>query len=235
MINITGAIKDTCFTSWCYLLLQCIKPFIETIRDKLNKEYQDNNNVFPSNKNIFRCFSTFDRNNLKVVILGQDAYHTKAKNGIPLADGLCFSVPEACNKCPPSLKTIFKELEFEYGVKRTNTDLLDWSQQGVLLLNCALTVQEGKPGSHMKVWKPFTEAIIKRIASEQEGIVYMLWGEFAKSYVQSANIDTTKNLVLMSRHPSPLAMSKGPFVGNMHFKKANEYLEANGKTGVKWV
>jgi uracil-DNA glycosylase len=94
---------------------------------------------------------------------------------------------------------------------------------------------EGKPGSHMKVWKPITYDLIRRIAREHEGVVYILWGEFAKKLVDDVGIDINKNLVLTSRHPSPLAASKGPFVGNMHFTKANEYLVTRGKEPIKWV
>lgn len=232
--NITQVVSNTCYTDWQELLLELIEPFKDNINTLLQKEKNTGNEVFPDVQNIFKTFSMFDRKDLKVVIIGQDAYHNKSKMGIPFANGMCFSVPQECCKCPPSLATIFKEIEYEYGVKRTNTDLVDWAVQGVLLLNCALTVRNGQPNSHMKVWKPFTEALVKRIASEHEGIVYILWGEFAKSYIQLASIDETKNLVLTARHPSPLAMSKGPFVGNMHFKSTNEYLCSQGKSEIKW-
>ncbi len=234
-MGVIDIIETTCDKNWKELLVEVVRPYGQTIDALLKAEKDSNVEVFPHPNDIFGAFSMFDRKELKVVILGQDAYHTKAKNGVPFANGMCFSVPKECNKCPPSLVTIFKELEHEYGVKRTNTDLLDWSRQGVLLLNCGLTVKEGKPGSHMKVWKPITEAIIKRIAAEQEGIVYMLWGEFAKSYIDIGKIDTNKNLVLTCRHPSPLAFSKGPFVGNMHFKQANEYLIGKGVEPIQWI
>jgi uracil-DNA glycosylase len=234
-MDINNVIYDTCPTDWSKLLIECIAPFQSSINNLLHSETSNKHEVFPQVGDIFKSFAQFDRKDLKVVILGQDAYHTKAKNGVPLANGLCFSVQNDCGKCPPSLTTIFKELEHEFGVKRTNTDLEDWAAQGVLLLNCALTVRSGQPNSHIKVWKPFTEAVVRRIASEQHGIVYILWGEFAKSYVQLADIDETTNYVLTSRHPSPLAMNKGPFVGNMHFKRANEYLEIIGKCSIKWV
>jgi uracil-DNA glycosylase len=236
-MDITQLIHDTCHTDWRPLLLECIEPYTYSINDLLQKEQEGEHEVFPNVNDILKSFSKFDRKDLKVVILGQDAYHNKSKTGIPFANGMCFSVPQECGKCPPSLVTIFKEIEHEYGIKRTNTDLEDWATQGVLLLNCALTVKSGQPNSHMKVWKPFTEALVKRIAAEQEGIVYILWGEFAKSYVQIANIDESdkKNLVLTARHPSPLAMSKGSFVGNMHFKQANEYLERQGKIVIQWI
>ena len=234
-MNIIEVIKATCHTDWQELLLECIQPYETSVNSLLQAELEGSFQVFPKINDIFKAFSTFNRDDLKVIILGQDAYHTKAKNGVALADGMCFSVPLECNKCPPSLATLFKELEHEYGKKRTQTDLIDWSCQGVLLLNCALTVREGKPGSHMKIWKPMTERIIKKIAAEKQGLVYILWGEFAKSYIDIGNIDINKNLVLASRHPSPLAVSKGPFIGNMHFTKANEYLVAKGLEPITWV
>jgi uracil-DNA glycosylase len=234
-MDVINLIKDTCPTDWSELLIECVAPFQSSINELLQIESNNRNEVFPKVGDVFKSFSQFNRKDLKVVILGQDSYHTKAKNGIPLANGMCFSVPRECGKCPPSLATIFKELEHEFGVKRTNTDLEDWATQGVLLLNCALTVRSGQPNSHIKVWKPFTEALVKRIASEQKGIVYILWGEFAKSYVHIAGIDDKNNCVLTSRHPSPLAMNKGPFVGNMHFKRANEYLESLCKEPILWV
>ena len=234
-MNIVDVVKVACHTDWVELVIECIEPYKASINALLQKEHENGYEVFPKIADIFKSFACFDRKDLKVVILGQDAYHTKAKNGIPLANGTCFSVPQECGKCPPSLTTIFKELEHEFGVKRINTDLKDWAAQGVLLLNCALTVRSGQPNSHIKVWKPFTEALIKRLAREQQGIVYILWGEFAKSYVQIAGIDDTKNCVLTSRHPSPLATNKGHFVGNMHFTKANTYLVAQGSNEIKWV
>jgi uracil-DNA glycosylase len=234
-MSILKIIKQTCHTDWQDILSECIEPYKSTIDGMLKREVDEGNEVFPKSQDIFKAFANFDKKDLKVVILGQDAYHNKAKNGVPFAHGLCFSVPNECQKSPPSLTTIFKELEHEYGVRRTNTNLIDWSQQGVLLLNCALTVREGKPNSHMKVWKPFTEALLKRIANEQKGLVYILWGEFAKSCIVNVGVNADENLILTSRHPSPLAVSKGPFIGNMHFQKANDYLIQQGKEPIKWL
>jgi uracil-DNA glycosylase len=156
-----------------------------------------------------------------------------SKNNLPLACGLSFSVNEECKTLPPSLRVIFDEINHEYGVKRTNTDLSDWAKQGVLMLNCALTVRQGKPNSHAKLWKPFTDDMIKYIAEHCQHVVYILWGEFAKGYSQY--IDDTQNCILTCRHPSPLAQRKGPFVGNNHFKLANEYLQKNNKQPIVWV
>jgi uracil-DNA glycosylase len=213
-------------TDWKDILLECIEPHVGVINNMLNKEPLD---IFPPSDNVFAAFKKFDQKDLKVVIVGQDCYHTPG-----MAHGLCFSVPKTCGKLPPSLRVIFKELEHEYGgPMRTETDLSDWAEQGVLLLNCALTVRVGTAGSHLKYWKPIVDTIMEYISSKHQGIVFMLWGNFAQTYKDF--IDTEKNLVLKARHPSPLAASKGPFVGNMHFTRANEYLNKHGKNAVTWL
>lgn len=219
--------------NWKKILSNLIDPYSDTIQTFIQNELNNNNKIFPEQHQVFNAFKYCLPENLKVVIIGQDCYYSRAKNGSILANGLCFSVNPECDKCPPSLKTIFDELYHEYGLKRTNTDLSDWAEQGVLLLNCALTVREGKASSHMKVWKGFTEDIIKYIAQEHKNIVYILWGEFAKSYAKY--IDKNNNLVLDCRHPSGLAASKGPFIGNNHFSLTNEYLLNAGKDAIKWV
>lgn len=181
--------------------------------------------TFPPKEQIFRAFSFFKMSSLKVVIIGQDPYHTKS-----LADGLCFSVPNG-NKIPPSLRNIFKELDRSYNIKRTSTDLSDWASQDVLLMNTAFTVEENKPGSHSKYWKSFTKDLLTYIGNNSEHVVYMLWGNHAQSYTEC--IDISKNLILKHTHPSPL--SRKPFVGNNHFILCNEYLVENNKNPIKWV
>lgn len=218
---------------WIDVLLPIINPYYENIDKLINDDTQSLNCIFPNQKDIFNAFKYCPFHNIKVVIIGQDCYYSRAKNGSILANGLCFSVSKECNKCPPSLKTILDELEYEYGERRINTDLTDWALQGVLLLNCALTVREGKAGSHMKAWKGFTEDVIKYVTKECNNIVYILWGEFAKSYAKYIN--KNNNLILECRHPSGLAASKGPFVGNNHFKLTNEYLENHGKEIIQWI
>jgi uracil-DNA glycosylase len=131
------------------------------------------------------------------------------------------------------LRNIFKELENEYGVKRTETDLTDWAEQGVLLLNTALTVRESSAGSHLKFWKPFTWDVVKHIATKTKNTVYVLWGAHAQEY--ESLIDKENNLVLRGIHPSPLAARAGNFVGNGHFQKANEYLVKFDKAPITWV
>lgn len=200
--------------------------------DKVVQSYEDGETL-PRKDDIFCAFNYFDIDDLKVVILGQDCYHGLSKNKHPLACGLSFGVHEECKTLPPSLRVIFDELHHEYGVKRTCTDLSDWARQGVLMLNCALTVKQGKPNSHAKLWKPFINDLIKYIAEHCKNVVYVFWGEFAKAYTRC--IDETQNCILTCRHPSPLAQSKGPFVGNNHFKLANEYLKKNNKTSIVWV
>jgi uracil-DNA glycosylase len=219
-------------TDWKDIVEDKIQNYKDTIESALNDEISNGLEFYPKPHNIFKAFDMFNIKDLKVVVVGQDSYHNVAKNGIPLACGLCFSVPNDCLKCPPSLRVIFNELQNEYGKKRTSTDVIDWSRQGVLLLNCALTVQKGKPGSHIKLWKDFTNDMIKYIAVNTTNVVYILWGEFAKSF--SMYIKRDNNLVLECRHPSPLAQNKGPFIGNNHFKITNEYLVSVGKTPIEW-
>lgn len=217
-------------TNWKNILMEIYfkhKIYIDKTYD------EDNNSIFPEKQYIFRAFSYCNVEDVKVVILGQDCYHSLSKNKLPLACGLSFSVNEDCKTMPPSLRVIFNELHHEYGVQRTNTDLSDWARQGVLMLNCALTVKQGKPNSHAKIWKCFTDDLIRYIAEHCHNVVYILWGEFAKGYVQYIN--DTSNYILTCRHPSPLAQSKGPFVGNNHFKFANEYLQKNNKQPIVWV
>lgn len=218
---------------WNNILSSLIEPYYVCIDKQIDDDTQNSCCIFPEYKYIFNAFKYCPFNNIKVVIIGQDCYYSRTKNGSILANGLCFSVNPECNKCPPSLKTIFDELYDEYSERRVNTDLSDWALQGVLLLNCALTVREGKAGSHMKLWKGFTEDVIKYITRECNNIVYILWGEFSKSY--SKYINKNNNLVLECRHPSGLAASKGPFVGNNHFRLANQYLEFHGKEPISWI
>jgi uracil-DNA glycosylase len=218
---------------WIDILDPLFEPYCETIQKQIDDEDKELKSIFPKQKDIFNAFKYCSPSDLKVVIIGQDCYYSRAKNGSILANGLCFSVSQECNKCPPSLKTIFDELYYEYGEKRTNTDLSDWASQGVLLLNCALTVREGKAGSHMKIWKDFTKDVIRHITREHGNIVYILWGEFAKSYANY--IDKNNNLVLECRHPSGLAASKGPFIGNNHFTLTNNYLQEHGKPIIQWI
>lgn len=210
-------------TDWKVVLQNTYDLYGEQVFSELERE-EKKFEVFPSRKDIFAAFNCFDMKDLNVVILGQDVYPTKG-HGM----GMCFSVPSNF-KTPPSLRNIFKELEAEYNIKRTNTDLTDWAKSGVLLLNTALTVREGAAGSHINLWRSFTHHIIQHITQHTKNIVYMLWGNHAHSY--ESYIDKDHNLVLKHTHPSPL--SRKPFVGNNHFKMANAYLEQHDRTPISW-
>lgn len=215
---------DKIYTDWRSVLKQYIDKYKDSIQSQINKDTVDNT-VYPPSELIFNAFNRFNSKELKVVLIGQDPYINKGE-----AMGLSFSVPKEC-KMPPSLRNVFKELEAEFGEQRTNKDLSDWTDQGVLLLNASLTVRKGESLSHMKIWKEYTTDIIKHIASNYKNIVYILWGDFARKY--SKLLDSNANLILEWSHPSPLC--RKPFVGNNHFKKCNEYLSKIGKESIKWV
>ena len=163
---------------------------------------------------------------VKVVILGQDPYHGQGQ-----AHGLSFSVPEGV-PAPPSLKNIFKEIESDMGVRMSGYPNLErWASQGVLLLNAVLTVRSGEAASHSKIgWEQFTDAVIRCISERCDGVVFMLWGNFARG--KSGLIDHSRHCVLEAAHPSPLA--RGAFFGCRHFSKANSYLESKGKNAIDW-
>ena len=183
---------------------------------------------YPPGSKLFRAFDECPFNKLKVVIIGQDPYH-----GENQANGLCFSVDDGVEK-PPSLKNIFKELNTSFTKnERTNSDLSDWSNQGVLLLNSILSVRRKFPGSHRHIgWEEFTENIIKIISKEKMNLVFMLWGNYAKN--KEKFIHDNNHLVLKSGHPSPLSANKGFWFGNNHFKKCNDFLIANNLETIKW-
>jgi len=183
---------------------------------------------YPPGSKLFRAFDECPFNKLKVVIIGQDPYH-----GENQANGLCFSVDDGVEK-PPSLKNIFKELNTSFTKnERTNSDLSDWSNQGVLLLNSILSVRRKFPGSHRHIgWEEFTENVIKIISKEKVNLVFMLWGNYAKN--KEKFIHDNNHLVLKSGHPSPLSANKGFWFGNNHFKKCNDFLIANNLETIKW-
>jgi uracil-DNA glycosylase len=183
---------------------------------------------YPPGSKLFRAFDECPFNKLKVVIIGQDPYH-----GENQANGLCFSVDDGVEK-PPSLKNIFKELNTSFTKnERTNSDLSDWSNQGVLLLNSILSVRRKFPGSHRHIgWEEFTENVIKIISREKVNLVFMLWGNYAKN--KEKFIHDNNHLVLKSGHPSPLSANKGFWFGNNHFKKCNDFLTANNLETIKW-
>lgn len=202
------------------------KPYFESLVRFLHNEKASGKRIFPPGSRIFKAFDLTPVDKVKVVILGQDPYH-----GPGQAHGLSFSVPEGV-PAPPSLKNIFKEIESDLGIRMSgSTDLERWAQQGVLLLNAVLTVRCGEAASHSKIgWEEFTDAVIRYLSDNREGIVFMLWGNFART--KRDLIDHSKHYVLEAAHPSPLA--RGAFFGCRHFSKANGILEADGKTPVDW-
>lgn len=184
--------------------------------------------IYPPGPLIFNAFAQTPFNKLKVVILGQDPYH-----GPGQAHGLSFSVQNGV-KPPPSLINIFKEIQTDIGVAMPHEygNLTRWAEQGVLLLNAALTVRAGEPFSHAKIgWAEFTDGVIKKISDEKKGIVFLLWGKFAQEKVQL--IDETRHYVLKAAHPSPFSADKG-FFGCRHFSKTNEILTKNGQQPIDW-
>eukprot|EP00960_Hanusia_phi_P072771 767875-Hanusia_phi.AAC.1 len=204
-------------TNWRDVLTDLVEPYADSINEAINKDMKTYTEryIFPHSDNMFRCFNFFDIEDTRVMILGQDPYHTPG-----MADGLCFSVPEGC-KMPPSLRNIFKELHRSYGVMRCCSDLSDWSNQGVLLLNTALSVVLNDPESHMHVWNGFIKDVIGYIGKMD--IVVMLWGAKARQHK-----DMLHNCyVLEHTHPSPL--SRTPFVGNNHFVECNKCLQDRGR------
>ncbi len=202
------------------------KPYFESLVRFLHKEKAEGKRIFPPGSQIFRAFELTPVCQVKVVILGQDPYH-----GPGQAHGLSFSVPEGV-PAPPSLKNIFKEIETDMGVRMSGyPNLESWARQGVLLLNAVLTVRNGEAASHGKIgWEQFTDAVIRYISDNCEGVVFMLWGNFARG--KRDLIDSSRHCVLEAAHPSPLA--RGAFFGCRHFSRANAYLAGIGKKPVNW-
>ncbi len=202
-------------------------PYFKALIDFVKSDYTSTQ-CFPPGKLIFNAFDLCPPEKTKVVILGQDPYH-----GPGQAHGLCFSVPEGIPH-PPSLKNIFKELENDLQmVYPISGNLTSWAKQGVLLLNTTLTVQAHRAGSHQaKGWETFTDRVIQLLSEQYEGLVFLLWGGYAKQKIKL--IDADKHCVLSSGHPSPLSANRGYWFGNQHFSKCNGYLDYKGKTPINW-
>lgn len=202
------------------------KDYFVKLTDFVRQEYRQAT-VYPSGPNIFNAFAHCPFDRVKVVIIGQDPYHEPGQ-----AHGLCFSVQDG-TPFPPSLQNIFKEITDDLGRPRpTSGDLTRWADQGVLLLNATLTVRAHRAGSHQgHGWETFTDAVIRCLNAERQHLVYMLWGAYAQK--KGASIDTSRNLVLTSPHPSPLSAHRG-FFGNRHFSRANDYLVALGESPIDW-
>ena len=202
------------------------QPYFAALVQQLHAEKAAGRTIFPPGGQIFRAFDLCPLERTKVVILGQDPYH-----GYGQAMGLSFSVPPGV-PAPPSLKNIFKEIETDLGVQMSGSpDLTPWARQGVLLLNAVLTVRAGEPTSHSGLgWQTFTDAVIRTVSERREGVVFLLWGSYARS--KAPLIDGARHLVLEAAHPSPLA--RGAFFGCRHFSRCNDYLAAHGQTPIDW-
>lgn len=202
------------------------KPYFSRLAEFIHQQYRTET-VYPPASRIFAAFDSCPFDDVKVVIIGQDPYH-----GPGQANGLCFSVNENV-PMPPSLVNIFREIHNDTGAPiPENGDLSRWARQGVLLLNATLTVRAQQAGSHQgRGWEELTDAAISALSRERSGIVFILWGAYAKK--KRELIDESKHLVLTSAHPSPLSASKG-FFGNHHFSRANAWLKDHGKTPVEW-
>ena len=203
------------------------QPYFQNIKDTLLQEKEAGKVVYPPGNLIFNAFNTIPFEKVKVVVLGQDPYHGPGE-----AHGHSFSVPKGI-KVPPSLRNIYKELanDIEGFIIPKHGYLEEWAAQGVFLLNAFLTVVHKTPKSHEKIgWAKFTDAVIKKISDERDGVVFMLWGGFAKK--KAALIDNSKHLILEAAHPSPLAGNA--FQGSKHFSQANAYLEKQGQTTINW-
>ncbi len=214
---------------WLFYLNKILKTdsFEELIKNVLNK-YQYYT-CYPPQSFIFEAFNQCSPIDLKVVIIGQDPYHGENE-----ANGLAFSVHDGV-KIPPSLRNIFKEisLDFDTIFLPSTGNLKPWANQGVLLINSTLTVEKDKPNSHKNLrWETFTDAVIQMISNEFEGIVFLLWGNFA--HKKAKLIDSSKHLILQSGHPSPMSANQGKWFGNKHFSKTNAYLIANHKKPIDW-
>ena len=203
------------------------QPYFSSLGAFVNSEYQ-NNSCYPERNKIFEALKLCSPKDIKVVILGQDPYH-----GAGQAEGLSFSVPDGL-KHPPSLINIFKEIQNDLNVAYPSSgNLRHWANQGVLLLNATLTVRAGEAGSHQrKGWEQFTDDLIKEISNTSEGIVFMLWGGYAKK--KSKLIDGDKHLILNAGHPSPLSANRGYWFGNKHFSTCNSYLNSKGDKSIVW-
>jgi len=202
------------------------KPYFQELTKFVREEYQKYT-IYPPGGRIFNAFDSCPFDLVKVVILGQDPYH-----GPNQANGLAFSVSDGV-PTPPSLINIYKELKSDLGVQPAVTGNLErWAQQGVLLLNATLTVRQGAAGSHQgKGWEQFTDAVLRILSEQREGLVFILWGAYAKR--KGALIDRGKHFVIESAHPSPLSATNG-FFGSEPFSKTNEYLKSNGKEPIDW-
>ncbi len=202
------------------------KPYFAALKTFLLQEKAEGKKIYPPGPLIFNAFNKTPFDKVRVVVIGQDPYINSGE-----AMGLCFSVPKNIKR-PPSLLNIYKEINRDLGLPiADHGDLTRWTEQGVLLLNASLTVRAGVSNSHKDIgWQKFTDAAIHKISTEKTGVVFLLWGNFARG--KKTLVDPTKHLVLESAHPSPLAGNA--FQGCGHFSKANDFLEKQGLSKIDW-
>ena len=215
-------------TSWLSRLrAEFSQPYMQSLRSFLVERKQSGAVIFPPGGLIFNALNSTPFESVKVVILGQDPYH-----GPGQAHGLCFSVREGV-ALPPSLQNIYREIEEDLGqAAPSGGNLQPWADQGVLLLNAVLTVEQGRAGAHQgKGWETFTDRVVSELNAGREGLVFMLWGSYAQK--KGAVIDRNRHLVLSAPHPSPLSAHRG-FFGCRHFSKANAWLEQHGCDAINW-
>ncbi len=202
------------------------QPYMHSLRDFLLAQKQQGAQIYPPTSDTFRAFQLCDFPKVKVIILGQDPYH-----GAKQAHGLSFSV-RVGTKAPPSLVNIFKELENDLGWARRQTDLSDWAEQGVLLLNSVLTVTAHNAGSHRNQgWETFTDQAISALAQQRQNLVFILWGGYARA--KKKLIDSSQHCIIESAHPSPLSAHSG-FFGSKPFSRCNNYLHACNQQPINW-
>jgi len=204
------------------------QAYMQALSDYLRERREAGHRIFPPGRLIFRALNTTPPDSVRVVILGQDPYH-----GAGQAEGMCFSVPDGV-ALPPSLRNVFLELQRDIGGPlRSQGSLLPWAEQGVLLLNAVLTVEEGRAGSHQgRGWEQFTDAVVGAISQYCEHVVFMLWGSQAQRKGQA--IDARRHCILSAPHPSPLSAYRG-FLGCGHFSSANRYLQEHGRGSIDWL
>ena len=213
-------------SSWHQLLKEQLpEGYFKQINHFLDQVYASGT-IYPPREKVFEALKKTNLEEVKVVILGQDPYH-----GPGQAQGLSFSVPDDI-PAPPSLQNILKELAEDVGVKASH-DLTSWADQGVLLLNACLTVPAGQANGHAGViWEEFTDAVIRLVSQEEEHVVFILWGAYARK--KKSLIDASKHLIIESAHPSPLSAYRG-FFGSRPFSRANAYLTEMGREPIDWL
>ena len=203
------------------------QPYMQALEVFLHAEANEKKVIYPPSSNWLHALEVTPLNDVKIVILGQDPYHQPNQ-----AHGLCFSVLPGI-KTPPSLVNMYKELHTDLNIEPANHGYLEsWAEQGVLLLNAVLTVEDSNANAHQgKGWEQFTDKIIATVNEQCKNVVFMLWGSYAQK--KGAMIDTSRHLVLKAPHPSPLSAYRG-FFGCQHFSKANDYLQQHDKQTIDW-